>query len=100
MTTVNGDEKTEKHAHGRDNCFGPCDPLLPSPCEHEGPQRLGLKTFGLLTECVQERDDRQAVVLEGSLGRAPMHPHPVLKGRQELGGRVMRRHWGCWRDKP
>ena len=100
MTTVNGDEKTEKHAHGSDYRFGPCDPLLPRPCEHESPEGLGLKAFGLLTERVQERDECQTVVLEGSLGCAPMHPHPVLKGGQERGGRRWRSHWGRWRDQP
>jgi hypothetical protein len=95
-----GDKKPQKHPHGRHHRFGLCNPLLLCPCAHALPERVGLKAFRLLTKCVQERDDRSTVILEGGVGGAPMHPHPVLKGHKERGGRGWRGPRGCWRDQP
>src|SRR5919197_2529684 len=100
LTTANGDEETQKHAHSSDHRFGTFDPLLPSPFEYEMPEGCGLKSFRLFTKRVQQSDDRQTVALEGGIGCSPMRPHPVPKGHKEFRVSTLRSRWGRWRDAP
>src|SRR5215831_2748902 len=99
-TAANGDEKAQKHPHRRHHRFGPTDPFIPSPMEHESPQSLGLIAFGLLTEGLEQSDDRQTVAVQGGFGRASVRAHPVTKGAKEFGDRRRGNHRGSWRHEP
>jgi hypothetical protein len=78
-----GDEKAEKYPHSLDDRFGLPEPTTSGALEDKGPQGLGLKVFRLLTECVQEIEDGQAVRVERGLRGPSMRAHPLSKRPEE-----------------
>jgi hypothetical protein len=82
---ASGDEKAEKHPHGLDNLFCLTDPTTPGALEEKGPEGFGCKVCGLLTECVQQIDNGEAVGVERGLSGPAMRAHPLSKRPKELG---------------
>ena len=80
-----GDEKTEKHPHGLDDLFCLSDPTTSDAFEEKGLEGFGVKGGGLLTECVQQIEDGEAVGSERGLSGPAMHTHPLSKRPEERG---------------
>jgi hypothetical protein len=80
-----GNEKTEKHPHGLDDLFCLIDPTTSGALEEKGPEGFGFKGCGLLTECVQQIDDGEAVGIERGLSGPSMCTHPLSKRPEERG---------------
>jgi len=80
-----GEEQTEKHPHGLHDLFCLIDPTTSGALEEKGPEGFGFKGCGLLTECVQQIDEGEAVGIERGLRGPAMHTHPLSKRPEELG---------------